>query len=144
MVRSVIAVDVKLQENRHSGAREEKLLELNDEREASQRTRLTEEHRQGTAQEIDLSYLTVEQQRIVREMLHDEMDAFAADENDIGCIYTRFENGDQSDRQATHPKKTILPFLAHTTRRSSTISRIYSTRTLSGNPDHPIPVVLSA
>ena len=35
---------------------------------------------------VDLSHLTLEQQHLVEEMLHEEAAAFAQDSGDIGCI----------------------------------------------------------
>lgn len=67
------------------------------------------EHRRSTTPEVDLSDLTTEQQIIVRAMLHEEREGFAADEDDIGCIQDLRMGIQLTDKQPVQKNYTAIP-----------------------------------
>lgn len=100
LVRSATAVDVKLQESKDT-TQEDKGKET--------KTKCDVSSSRSATPEVDLSDLTAEQQCIVREMLYEERNAFAADKDDIGCIPDLTMDINLTDKQHVQNNYTAIP-----------------------------------
>ena len=120
LVRSVTPMDVKLkenEENKKTGTRFGADEHSNSQSKNSYHSSLNSERGRNKPEEmpeVDLSALTLEQQSLVKEMLHEERGAFVVDDEDVGCIADLKMEINLTDNQF---KRTIRSFHAHFTQK---------------------------
>jgi hypothetical protein len=137
LVRSVTEVDVRLK-----GSEENEDRVVMGQSEASTIGEKEDDANQeeSVTPKVDLSGLTPEQQHVARKMLYEERDAFAKNEDDIGCIPDLQMNINLTDTRPVQKIYTAIPRPL----RSSITSKTCSTRALFANLSHPIPAALFA
>ena len=107
LVRSVAPFPVKLKDNQ-----QHEVGDMTNGNERSYRPTANSMQPQNTEEvvpKVDLSGLTSDQQSLVREMLREERAAFAADDDDIGCINDLQMEINLTDRQPVQKNYASIP-----------------------------------
>ena len=106
LVRSVTEVDVRLK-----GSEENEGRDVMGQSEASTTGGKGHDAKQeeSVTPKVDLSGLTPEQQHVARKMLYEERDAFAKNEDDIGCIPDLQMNINLTDTRPVQKIYTAIP-----------------------------------
>ena len=135
-VRSVTAVDVRLKDSEESEDRNT----MDDSKAPTMRKKHAANHEEGITPNVDLYQLSAEKQSVARKMLYEERDAFARNEDDVGCIPDLMMNINLTDTRPV--QKNYTAFHAPCILRSSITWKTYSTDTSFVSPSHLIPTAL--
>ena len=106
LIRSVTPVEVKLKE---TGNQKDSLTETPERSTSASRNSQLNQNKTYRIPEVDLSELTAEQKKLAEEMLYEEADAFAQNEEDIGCIEELQMNITLTDNEPVQKNYLSIP-----------------------------------